>query len=101
MMIEPLPIEPLPHQEYLRRNLVHCGSIGVHAGISNAIDRLKAQKRPPQWLVKQLESMLPRAAHSASELAMWRDSAPDRPDAGSANVWRETQVKSIRIVDGD
>jgi hypothetical protein len=67
------------HEEYLRRNLVHAGSVGVRAGISNALDRLEATKRPPKWLVAQLAGLLGRAEKSSAELAKWRNSAPDAP----------------------
>jgi hypothetical protein len=70
----------MPHEEYLRRNLVHCGSVGVHAGLQNAVDRLKATKRPPKWLVAQLEGLVPRAVASAHEIALWRNTAPDAPE---------------------
>lgn len=69
----------MPHEEYLRRNLIHAGSIGVRAGISNAVDRLKTTKRPPKWLVAQLEGLSDRAERASSELAKWRNSAPDAP----------------------
>lgn len=69
----------MAHDEYLRRNLVHAGAVGVRAGISNAVDRLRATKRPPKWLVKQLEGLLDRAEGSHRELAQWRNSAPDAP----------------------
>lgn len=69
----------MPHEEYLRRNLIHAGSIGVRAGISNAVDRLRTQKRPPKWLVAQLDGLLERAERSSGELAKWRNSAADAP----------------------
>lgn len=71
--------DTMQHEEYLRRNLVHCGSIGVRAGISNAVDRLRATKRPSKWLVAQLEGLLDRAERASKELAQWRNSAPDAP----------------------
>ena len=69
----------MPHEEYLRRNLVHAGACGVRAGIGNAVDRLKATKHPPKWLVAQLEGMVERADRAKTELAQWRNSAPDAP----------------------
>ena len=66
-------------KEYLRRNLVHAGSVGVRAGIANAVDRLRATKRRQKWLVAQLEGLLGRAERASKELAQWRDSAPDAP----------------------
>jgi len=67
------------HKEYIRRNLVHAGSIGVRAGIAQSIHHLRLMKRPPKWLVKQLEALYPRADQAAHELARWRNSAPDAP----------------------
>jgi hypothetical protein len=69
----------MPHEEYLRRNLVHAGSVGVRAGIGNAVDRLNATKRPPKWLVAQLQGLIERAEHASADLAQWRNSAPDAP----------------------
>lgn len=68
-----------PHAEYLRRNLVHAGSVGVWAGIITASDRLKQMKRPPKWLVEQLDGLVERAEKASAELAQWRNAAPDTP----------------------
>lgn len=70
------------HEEYLRRNLVHCGAVGVRAGISHSLDRLKATKHPPKWLMAQLSGLLERAESASKELAKWRNSAPDAPENG-------------------
>jgi hypothetical protein len=69
----------MAHEEYLRRNLVHASAVGCRAGISNAIDRLSATKRPPKWLVAQLKGCLERAEKVHPEVAKWRNSAPDAP----------------------
>jgi hypothetical protein len=69
----------MAHEEYLRRNLLHCSSLGVRAGLSNVIDRLRAQKRPPKWLLEQLQGCLDRAEKVHPEMAQWRNAAPDAP----------------------
>jgi hypothetical protein len=67
------------HEEYLRRNLLHCSAIGCRAGIETAIKRLEATKRPPKWLMKQLRGCLERAEKLPPDLAKWRNTAPDAP----------------------
>jgi len=67
------------HAEYLRRNLIHCSSIGVRVGLSRVIDRLAATKRPPRWLMDELRGLLDRAGKLPPELAAWRNQADDRP----------------------
>lgn len=69
----------MAHEEYLRRNLRHCASIGCAANVAAALDRLRNTKRPPKWLVNLLERTLARAKEVAPEMAKWRDSAPDAP----------------------
>lgn len=69
----------MAHEEYLRRNLVHAGAVGVEYGIRSAATRLKAMKRPPKWLVKHLDGMVDRAAAAAAECAQWRNAASDAP----------------------
>lgn len=77
------------HKEYLRRNLVHAGAVGVTAGIIHIHKRLGHRKHPPQWALKELERMLLKAIAAAHEVAQWRDNAPDRP--GYVNNGRSDQ----------
>ena len=65
-----------PHmqsEEYLRRNLLHCKACGVAAGISAAIERLKAKAKTPKWLMTILENELAKAYAVANEMAKHRD----------------------------
>lgn len=67
------------YDEYLRRNLLVCKAVGANANTKAALKRLRAQKRPPQWLVGYLEGIIERTAPLSADLARWRNTAPDRP----------------------
>jgi hypothetical protein len=67
------------HDECLRRNLIHASAVGCNAGLKVAIKRLKNNKRPQKWLIKQLEGCLDRSEKVHPEMAKWRNSAPDAP----------------------
>lgn len=64
--------------EYLRRNLLHCTSVGAHSCIVSAIARLSKQKRPRKWLMKLLRDAEERAAKLPSALACYRSAVPER-----------------------
>ena len=68
--------------EYLRRNLNIARVIGASAGAKTATSRLTNMKKPPKWLVKQLEGIESRLAGLSAELAAWRDMADDAPQYG-------------------
>ena len=69
----------MAHEEYLRRNLLHAGSIGAVAGLHGARARLLAMKNPPKWMLKVCDSALDRARPLPDEIAQWRDTALDAP----------------------
>jgi hypothetical protein len=69
----------MAHEEYIRRNLLHCSAVGCKAGIETAIERLSKTRRPPKWLMKQLGGCLERSEKVHPEMAKWRNSAPDAP----------------------
>lgn len=71
----------MKHEEYLRRNLVHAGSVGVVAGLEVAIKRLGGMKSAPKWLKELLASEHKKAAQFPAELAAWRNAAPDAPNS--------------------
>ena len=58
--------------EYLRRNLIHCKSIGAHSCIQAAILRLRKTKRPQKWLLKLLMEAERRAGELPDELSAHR-----------------------------
>jgi GR25 family glycosyltransferase involved in LPS biosynthesis len=62
--------------EYLRRNLMVCRAIGANANAKAAITRLKAQKRPAQWLLAYLQGIIERTEHLPGELACYRSGVP-------------------------
>lgn len=59
--------------EYLRRNTIHCASVGARAGAESALERLGKLRKRPKWLVEVLEGIASRAARVASEMASHRD----------------------------
>lgn len=65
--------------EYLRRNLLHCKSIGAHGIAVSALDRLSKLKRPPVWIAQAFEGIRDRAVDLPAEMAAWRNSAADAP----------------------
>ncbi len=69
----------MAHEEYLRRNLIHCSAVGSAAAFSAALKRLSKTKNPPKWLVKMLQGGLERAEKVHPEVAKWRNEAPDAP----------------------
>lgn len=69
----------MAHEEYLRRNLIVCSAYGADAAIREALGRLRMMKSPPKWLMETLLNAKQRAEMLPSELARWRDSAPDAP----------------------
>ncbi len=64
--------------EYLRRNLLVCKAIGANANAKSALKRLRAQKRPAQWLVAYLEGIIERTEDLGTALACYRAVAPMR-----------------------
>lgn len=68
------------YEEYLRRNLLVASAYGASANAQSAIDRLKAGKRPPKWLLSALEGIVERTDKLPLDLARWRSLAVDRPD---------------------
>lgn len=60
---------------YARRNILHAKAVGAHANASAALKRLRAQRRPPRWLVDYLEGIVARTKPVADEMAKHRDEA--------------------------
>ena len=65
--------------EYLRRNKAVAKAVGVKSAATTALNRLDRMKSPPRWVVAAFESIASRADGLPTELAKWRDSAPDAP----------------------
>jgi len=59
--------------EYLRRNLLHCSAVGAWAGADSALKRLQSHKRPPKWLIEQLQGIKERAGKVKFEMVLHRD----------------------------
>lgn len=61
-------------EEYLRRNLLHCASIGALASVETALTRFRQMKRkPPKWLIELLEGAVERSQRVSREMAAHRD----------------------------
>lgn len=67
-------------KEYLRRNLLLASAIGAGAGARVALERLRATKRPPKWLIEALEGIQERVEPLPRALSDYRNEAPDKPD---------------------
>ena len=68
------------YEEYLRRNLLVASAYGASAAAETALNRLRASKRAPKWLIAELEAIKERTDKLPHDLARWRDLANDRPD---------------------
>ena len=71
----------MAHEEYLRRNLLHCSAVGCAADVRVSLARLLKMKRAPKWLIANLQGALDRADKVHPEMAKWRNHAPDAPEA--------------------
>lgn len=67
------------YDEYRRRNLLVCSSIGATAAARTALERLATMKRPPKWIVEAFKSVQERTEPLTPDLARWRNEAPDAP----------------------
>ena len=65
--------------EYLRRNLLHAASVGANANSKNLLERLDKLKRCTAWLRKSVVGIIDRTERVHPEMALWRDSSPDKP----------------------
>lgn len=59
--------------QYLLRNLKHASAVGLCAGLSTIICRLKLKKHQQKWLLRALDENLQRANALPGELAAHRD----------------------------
>ncbi len=69
----------IPHEEYLRRNIVCAKACGASAAIESALARLCNTKNSPKWLQEKLRAAQSRLLIIPGELARWRDSSEDAP----------------------
>jgi hypothetical protein len=68
--------------EYLRRNLLVCKAIGANANAKGALKRLKATKRPAQWMLDYLQGIIDRTEELGPALACYRSVVPERLGEG-------------------
>jgi hypothetical protein len=64
--------------EYLRRNLLVAKAIGANANAKAALARLRATKRPAQWMVDYLQGIIDRTETLGPDLACYRSAVPER-----------------------
>jgi len=62
----------LKQDEYLRRNLLHCKSVGIVAEAEAVLSRLMDMKKPPKWIIKSMNEIIKRGAPISQELAYHR-----------------------------
>jgi hypothetical protein len=101
---ESLEVVAIVENEYSRRNLHQAKAVGITANVVTALTRLRAMKRTPVWMLAALEGIQSRAAGLPHEMALWRDTAPDRPayvhchlsDAESALKARDAEIERLR-----
>lgn len=60
-------------EEYLRRNLLHCKSVGALANTRAALKRARQVQRIPKWIVAALESIEVRIEPVTHEMAAHRN----------------------------
>lgn len=60
-------------KEYLRRNLLHCASVGANANTKAALKRINNWKKKPTWLLEILEGIINRTSSISVEMAKHRD----------------------------
>jgi hypothetical protein len=60
-------------KEYLRRNLIVCGACGAEIIAKKAIERVRAWKHQPNWLLAALAGIYERVHPTKRELAEHRD----------------------------
>lgn len=60
-------------KEYLRRNLLHAKSVGVHFGIKSVIDRVEKMRRKPKWMLEILRRELVKSDAVQKEMAAHRE----------------------------
>ena len=95
---------------YARRNILHCKAVGALENAKAALKKLRAQKRPPRWLVRALESIVTRAKPVADEMAVHRDEVRDTSppwfdscqtlDCQAWPTWRVVDAATGRVVRG-
>lgn len=66
--------------EYHRRNMQVARVCGANAAVDQALDRARAVKGTPKWMIAYLESAADRLPGLQHDLAAWRDLAPDRDE---------------------
>jgi hypothetical protein len=74
-------------KEYLRRNLLHCKSVGALANTRVALDRAKQVKRMPQWVLAALKSIEVRIEPVTHEMATHRNEvSPYKPSPNATLI---------------
>ena len=59
--------------EYLRRNMLVANAEGVKAEARYVLNRLRALKRPPAWLMESAQAIYDRVLPLPKELAEYRN----------------------------
>lgn len=96
----PTPLEIYYASEYHRRNMQVARVCGAQASVDQALERALTVKSLPVWLIAYLESAANRLPGLQTDLAAWRDLAPDAPEtvraeAAEAALTREPYIVKI------
>jgi hypothetical protein len=75
------PVAKYYATEYHRRNMQVARVAGAQAAVDQALERALTVKSIPNWMIAYLESASNRLPGISSDLAAWRDLAPDMPES--------------------
>lgn len=67
-----LSMPKIKQDEYLRRNILLCKSIGVITEAESVLCRLNSMRNPPKWLIKCMNEIIKRAEPVRKEMAYHR-----------------------------
>ena len=89
----PSPLETYYSSEYHRRNMQVARVCGAQASVDQALERALTVKSIPVWLIAYLKSAANRLPGLQTDLAAWRDLAPDAPETSRAALKGGTSGK--------
>jgi len=98
-MSGPDPLTAYYTTEYHRRNMQVARVAGAQAAVDQALARALSIKSIPNWMIAYLESAASRLPGLSTDLAAWRDLAPDAPDYVKAAL-ADDPAFMARIVEG-
>ena len=70
-------IDKIRHPGHSARNLDVCTAYGLNAGLCKTLDRMKARKDCPLWLIERLNDYIDRSNVLIGALRRCRDDIPE------------------------